>query len=782
MRSLVDDVARFRHVTPDVAAVHVLRAVFGPGVSRNGEWRGTAELPVEADDLGLTDFQRLAADRALAQLHRFGGVIVADAVGLGKTFIALALIRDALQSGQSVCLVVPSMLRAHWAAHLRRIRADVRGRVHVLSHAQLSRGGYPASLVDRDGLLLVDEAHAFRNVCTRRRASLLRLASTRRVCLITATPVNNSVWDLYHLIRLWAANDSYGVAGVPDMRAVFSDAAQSGTSSPDLMRLLREAVIRRTRADVQPVSMRATCGAVHFPVLDAPAAIHADPDDASVGTQTRVLDDIMRLSLSTTGGSSAALIRFLLLKRLASSPAAFIATVRRLMAFHREYVAALDEGLLLRPADVQADHSGDDRAQLTLRRLTLRPVPPDTDVDALRTVALDDHCTLQRMWTSCHPADAARDAKLRALRRLIMDTLRGEKVIVFSEFRETATYLWRSLSHAGGIGLVHGGGGYLGAHRATKAAVINRFAPLANNRRNVHRREDVRILIATDVLSEGLNLQDCAHVVSYDLPWNPVRLIQRVGRIDRLGSSHGVIHAYNFVPDGLLERYLAILTRLQNKLNAIDVSVGADRSVLATGVDAEADIRIHARGRLRAASAARSQPAPDQLLGNDDEKLRNWLRHRAPSEHRCGPVVCTIACSHEMPAGRIDVALFHAGCVRAYSVFIGGDGTVVEVDPLVIANVLINARPAGASADFTTSVGRALGSIRNYISFAAGRPETSGTLDFARSLEASLSLLPGGPTLSQTIEAEALLERRTALGIVAVVMSVDEAGAGSFCG
>ena len=135
-------------------------------------------------------------------------------------------------------------------------------------------------------------------------------------------------------------------------------------------------------------------------------------------------------------------------------------------------------------------------------------------------------------------------------------------MLLFSEFRETAEYLWHALRNQAPCALIHGSGAWLGSTPAARRAVIERFAPRANGVRPPPRREAVRILIATDVLAEGLNLQDAADAVSYDLPWNPVRVVQRLGRIDRLGSPHPSVRSWYFVPHRDLDRLLGLLHRI----------------------------------------------------------------------------------------------------------------------------------------------------------------------------------------------------------------------------
>jgi hypothetical protein len=169
-----------------------------------------------------------------------------------------------------------------------------------------------------------------------------------------------------------------------------------------------------------------------------------------------------------------------------------------------------------------------------------------------------------------------------ALCELLDGLLNGHLVLLFTEFRETASALWARLRSRGGVARIDGSSAWLGAGRASRLEVVRRFAPRSNGAHPPPMREQVRLLIATDVLAEGLNLQDADTVISYDLPWNPVRLIQRVGRIDRLGSQHDLVGCYNFMPDRHLEDYIALVRRLSTKLEVIRGGLGEEEVVLAT--------------------------------------------------------------------------------------------------------------------------------------------------------------------------------------------------------
>ncbi|MGH7553691.1 MAG: SNF2-related protein, partial [Longimicrobiales bacterium] len=194
-----------------MAAIRFLEARYGRDVPQ-GEGR----------TFDLAAFQEDAVRRAKEISRRWGGVLVADSVGLGKTYVALALIEEELNRGGRVLVVTPAALRSQWQTPLRRIARERRGTSALwVSHTRLSRGGISPNAAKAFDLVVVDEAHGFRNPATRRYRELARLCRGARVVLLTATPVNNSPLDLYAQIRLFAGDGAFHSLGVTDMRAAF---------------------------------------------------------------------------------------------------------------------------------------------------------------------------------------------------------------------------------------------------------------------------------------------------------------------------------------------------------------------------------------------------------------------------------------------------------------------------------------------------------------------------------------------------------------------------------
>ncbi|MBR9991369.1 MAG: DEAD/DEAH box helicase [Gemmatimonadetes bacterium] len=612
---------------------------------------------------GLAPFQAHAHHRLRDILAVRGGAILADSVGLGKTHVAVAVIRDEIEDGGNALVTAPAQLRLHWRRHLRDVP-----RCRWISHTSLSRAGKRSAPAR---LIVVDEAHGFRNPHARRYAALATLCEHARVLLLTATPVNNSLLDFYHLVRLFAPRDLFADIGVPDLRAAI-EAAMRGGSGAELRRVADAVMVRRTRRAVTMMSGLEHTGARTAP--HARAAHHSSPVDARTPRNSgmpqhagrmfpecgpievlhydlraarpeliqRVQEVVPALSFAAHGIDGAAapreMLRLGLLKRLESSVWAFHATLRRHVRLLDRFIDAAADGLLFDPRSEPGSAAVSDGAvQLSLDAIALVPWPQSLDRARLVAAATRDRDALMSITRLLADADG-RDTKDARLDRMVvrldpkvarlcelLDTC-ADKVLVFTEYSETARGLWRSLADRAGVALVHGSDARLGRGRASRRVVIERFAPIANHARVPRALESVRILIATDVLAEGLNLQDASMVVSYDLPWNPVRLAQRMGRIDRLGSPHDRIRAVAFVPDRGVDELLGLMKRIRMKLRQIRVVGGdapwslaaATRSArVMDGIDSAGDARERARALWTRAAASEdtSVDVEDTVVG-----------------------------------------------------------------------------------------------------------------------------------------------------------------------
>jgi superfamily II DNA or RNA helicase len=582
-------------VEPAVVVRVMLDAAFGP------------PAPAPFDE-SVTAFQATAITALQRIMEQRHGAILADSVGLGKTHVARAIIAQRVNASADVLVVAPSVLTAHWRHQLGSIKG-----VRIISHAAMSRRGPPALRQVVRPLVVVDEAHAFRNPATRRYRALASMAVGADLLLVTATPVNNSVHDFMHLVRLFARDNDFADVGAPSLLAAVELAAEGAGDA--LRRISFSVMVRRTREMVYQTHGTGTLPAgmskLRFPERDGIRRVGYDLNACCCGGTEGIAADIRSLSFpahAVAGVVPSELLQLTLLKRLESSISAFrtsLAAHRRLM---QEFVDAAQNGFLLdAPSCRTLMPVVDNSVQLTMRGVALPAWPTHLDRTSLISSAFHDisllGALLKRLEATAH------DPKAETLCALIDGELRSEHVLVFTQYRDTARSLWKRLCRSEQVGLIDGKAAFLGASPAGRSVVIQRFAPRANGARSLLRREAVRVLIATDVLSEGLNLQDARAVVSYDLPWNPVRLAQRIGRIDRLGSPHARIVAYAFMPDAGLDAVLGLVKRLRRKLRHIHV-VGGDAPRFSRLREIVGDSELHLRERLRVAHA-QLPPSPN---------------------------------------------------------------------------------------------------------------------------------------------------------------------------
>ena len=576
--------------------------------------RHGVESAPQDSTFALAEFQRAAVGRAHAIMQQRGGVIIADSVGLGKTYIGAALIEGSIGAGAAVAVIIPAGLRANWRRALKPLHPNAGCRIDLVTHGQLSRGftsSTPYSLV------VVDEAHAFRNPATRRYRALRRLSRAARLALLTATPVNNSLSDLYFQIRLFATDDAFQDLGIASLAGLLRGEQHDAGS---IARLREAVVIRRTRAQ-----LRARFRDITLPDgqrLRFPRTVTLETVPHQVVIDVREIEAFLeRLEFAAyRSENTAALVALGLLKRLQSSAHAGLASIDRLIGFHQQFLAALGQGRLLQPRAPWANSD-----QLCLTEVLLDSMPAEIDANDLATRTRSDLAVL-RVFRS--RVAAAQDAKVPKLIEWLAARAPPLRTIVFSEFRDTATFLWRAARDRFQTGLITGTEAYLGQDRCSRAEVIRRFAPRANHTPQPSTAEAVYVLFATDVLAEGLNLQDADAVISYDLPWNPVRLIQRAGRIDRIGSPHERVIVYNFMPDREFDELLGLVRRLRRKLRGLRSAVGQEAPILepdelAAAFFGETDAQPPPLGHDRALDF--SQAAPEGCLASTTPHPRRFL-------------------------------------------------------------------------------------------------------------------------------------------------------------
>lgn len=496
----------------------------------------------------LAPHQAPAAARIAGLLDRFGGALLADAVGLGKSYVALAV---AIMRAEPIGVIAPAVLVDQWRALLTRLRVDAPlVSIEALSAPQFrARAGW-RTLTDpahQPRLFIVDEAHRFRNPTTIRYRNLALLVTGARVLLLTATPVHNRLADLLHLFRLFLRDDALAGLGLPSLRR----AAHAAEDPARVAAVLPRLVVARSRRTV--ISGYRTRGALmRFPHRSPVTVVRAPPAPAPV---LRSLVD----GIGVMGGAigSDSLLRLMLLRRLASSVPALRSSLLRLQAYGDFARDLRRDGRQLAARDFQRIFPRGEEDDLQLAFLpmlvSVASGPPPPDSRAALTALLE-------------MSRGADDPKADALTDVLAE--RPGKTIVFTGARATVRHLLRRLSRAHRVAGVAGNAGLLPGCRVSRAEVLRAFAPEAQGAAPPPAALRIDVLLATDLASEGLNLQDAMRVVHYDLPWTPARLAQRVGRVDRLGSHHAQVETFSFLPDPALDAALGEELRLARKARA----------------------------------------------------------------------------------------------------------------------------------------------------------------------------------------------------------------------
>jgi len=496
----------------------------------------------------LAPHQVPAAERLAGILTRYNGALLADAVGLGKSYVALAV---ALAFGEPFALVVPAVLVHQWRALLTQHGVSA----PIITHESLSpapcRPLPPAAALCR--LVVVDEAHRFRNPDTNRYRAIAKLVVGRRVLLVTATPVHNRMADLFHLFRLFLRDHDLTALGVPSLwRAAGAGADADGNA----------VIAAAARLCVARSRERVRTGYPAVPAMGAfPKRMAGEVLRVGTAPAARLCELVSAIGRLDAGGEAAGLFRLLLLSQLASSLPAFRASLGRYEAFLDLSTAAATEGRSLQRKDFRRLFpAGSDDLQLAFFPLVL-PTGPGA-------VAARDRELVRRLCAlAASPLDPKADVLVGLLAR------RTGKTIVFAQPRATVRHLVGRL-HGLRVVAITGERGWFGTTPAGRDEVLRAFAPRAQGASLPAPALQADILVTTDLLSEGLNLQDAVRVIHYDLPWSPARLAQRVGRIDRAGSPHSHIETVTFLPPGpladalALERRLIAKRRLQTRAGA----------------------------------------------------------------------------------------------------------------------------------------------------------------------------------------------------------------------
>jgi len=586
----------------------------------------------------LSEFQEDAVKKARKILARYDGVMIGDSVGLGKTWIGKKLLEDfAYHLRQKALVICPASLREMWMEELQEASIST----IILSQEELGQADFYVSAYGDVDVVLIDESHNFRNRSAQRYENLERLiaqnggkgreGARKKTILITATPINNDLLDLYHQINLLTQGDRsyFSAAGIGDLYRYFLNARRDTrlARTVGLFNLLEEIVVRRTRAFIRRAYPEATIGGERIKWPERKLhTVQYNLEATYSGIYEKIVNGIESLRLAPYNlesykkagvlvdeferGREEALVGIFksrYLKRFESSIEAFRISVRRALEFLKTFETYIMDGRVLSSSDFQRAmrylerEEEEDDATPTSRaeeldatdeaKAILEKLPEleasQYDLRRLHEVIQHDIEALTDIWYRIKDIQADGDNKLGRLKDLLGEELRGEKVLVFTYFKDTARYLYRALTgdSAGQFRQKIGNPNIRrmdsGASPKERSRIIETFAPRSNRRPDlVGSQEEIDILISTDVLSEGQNLQDCGHLVNYDLHWNPTRMVQRAGRIDRIGAKFDTLQIYNMFPDEGLERLLRLLESLMRKISNIDRTGFLDASVL----------------------------------------------------------------------------------------------------------------------------------------------------------------------------------------------------------
>lgn len=655
----------------------------------------------------LYDFQKDAVKAIINKLERHNGCILADSVGLGKTYEALAVIKHYEHKNKNVLVLCPKKLKDNWTVYQSKKHSTLnlfskdRFGYSVAYHTDLGRatGKTDADAIDlltfnwsEFDLIVIDESHNLRGNPRERdvegeivynRAKFLmerviKSGSKTKVLMLSATPVNTSLKDLRNQIYYITEekDDAFrDIVGIDSIEKTLVNAQRQFTEwakqnrqgerkSSDLLsnldasffKLLDELTIARSRKHILRYYQADRVG--FFPERLKPISIYPEIDlQKRFYSYDKISEEIQKYRLSlfnphaflkeeckaqygfmqielpfTQDEREIRLIGMMkvgFMKRLESSINAFALTMNRTLEKIDNLLAKIErfEANTQSESSYEVDseyeelfdaESHDFDEDWTVGK-KLKYHLHDLDLDAWRKALLHDKDQLLSLYYAATAVDAARDAKLHNLKELIEakqdDTLNdgNRKVIVFTAFSDTAQYLYDNIrnwarSELGLHSAIVSGSALnkttlkMPAHLQNDMnAILTCFAPKAKRRDQLAflpQTEDIDILIATDCISEGQNLQDCDYVVNYDIHWNPVRIIQRFGRIDRINSPNAKIQLVNYWPTKELDKYIKLKLRVETRMALVDVAAtGEDNLFSDTPMDDQFNEELKFRSR-----------------------------------------------------------------------------------------------------------------------------------------------------------------------------------------
>lgn len=625
----------------------------------------------------LYDFQKDAALGIINKLERHNGCILADSVGLGKTFSALAVVKYYQERNRTVLVLCPKRLGDNWRTFLNNYDDNplFRDRLnyHVLYHTDLSRDQGQSNGIDLSrvnwgnyDLVVIDESHNFRNNDPRKDRvtryqrllnDVMKAGVKTKVLMLSATPVNNRFTDLKNQIALACEGETNIADGrldtdksidaiLTNAQRVFNDwsklPVEERTSQEllkrlnanfDFFKLLDSVTIARSRKHIEKYYDINKIG--KFPNRLKPITHHADitelegfieiselykelsrlsmaiysPTEYILDSKRQFYSDLYDTKLEQVSFKQAhrekslqTLMRVNFLKRLESSVDSFRITlgkfineIERIINKIEEFEKTGAQGSVeaIQFGDINLDADSDDwlndefsvggKVRVNLEDMNTTGWKQDLEADVLVAKAI---------FKEMEKVTPEHDAKLRDLRAFIKDKLKNpinsgnRKILIFSAFADTVNYLYENLAEYNKT-LDLETAKLTGSDENKTTLKLNtnfnniliNFSPRSKERRDKVAPE-IDVLIATDCISEGQNLQDCDMLINYDIHWNPVRIIQRFGRIDRIGSTNKDIQLVNFWPQLSLDDYINLKNRVENKMFIVDATATGEDNVL----------------------------------------------------------------------------------------------------------------------------------------------------------------------------------------------------------
>ena len=734
----------------------------------------------------LYNFQKDACLAIINKLEKYNGCILADSVGLGKTFTALSVIKYYEKRNKDVLVLCPKKLEANWNTYRNNyinnpLAAD-RFQYTVLFHSDLSRNGGTSNGINLDyinwgnyGLVVIDESHNFRNggkISTDENDEnprenrylqlmnkVIRSGVKTKVLMLSATPVNNRFYDLKNQLALAYEGKQDNINDLlnteSSIETIFNQAQKAYNAwsklpkeerttqrlldslSFDFFEVLDSVTIARSRKHIEQYYDTADIG--KFPTRLTPKSYSPNLTDINDAINyNEIFEELNRLNLciyrpssyilpskihkyidtddeAEFGGHSVSgreigisrLMSTNLLKRLESSVNSFRLSLGRIEQLISSTIAKIDAGEAT-VDDYNFDDLDIDDAEATVGGKKSKILISDMDTLSWKRDLIADLELLTLLRLMLGDITPEHDTKLQTLKKVVYDKIdnpingRNKKVIIFTAFSDTAEYLYNCLAdtilkdrglHTAMIT------GDIDSRTTLKIkrkmdfnALLTLFSPISKEKSVVFPdvQEEIDILIATDCISEGQNLQDCDYLINYDIHWNPVRIIQRFGRIDRIGSKNDTIQLVNFWPDMTLDEYIDLKGRVEARMKISVMTSTGDDNLLSPEEKGDLDYRREQLKRLQEEVVDIEEmntgvSIMDLGLNEFRLDLLDYVKNKSYSEHAPYGMHAVIAATEDCPKGVVYVLKNRSNSVNIdqknrlhpfYMVYLTDDGEV----------------------------------------------------------------------------------------------------------